>query len=63
MLMDSAHEMERAGVRTETAAAAMVLLLARLFQHRGPASDWAEAQLQGGRGELPEDVRLRLATD
>jgi len=63
MLVDSAHEMKRAGVREETAAATMVLLLARLFQHHGPATDWAKALLQGDWGELPEDVRLRLATD
>jgi hypothetical protein len=48
-LVDRAHELRHAGVQAEIAGAAMVLSLAQLFRHRGPASDWAEAELRGRR--------------
>ena len=55
ILMDSAKEMDRAGTPEAVAGPVMVLLLARLSQHEGPATDWARRQI-AGRGTIPEDV-------
>jgi len=60
MLMDTAHEMVRAGTPESNAGPAMVLLLARLHQHEGPSTEWARRQLSGDYSRIPEDVRRRL---
>jgi hypothetical protein len=60
MLMDSAHDMDSAGTPESVAGRAMVLLLARLHQHEGPSVEWAERELSGDYGTIPEDVRCRL---
>jgi len=60
ILMDSAHEMARAGTPESVAGPAMVLLLARLHQHEGPATEWARQQLSGDYSTIPDDVRCRL---
>jgi hypothetical protein len=60
MLMDSANEMERLGSPPMIARPAMVLLLARLHRHEGPATDWARQQLAGHRENIPDAVRERL---
>jgi hypothetical protein len=59
-LMESARRMDRAGTASEIADPAMVLILARLFDHSGPATEWAEAKVRDRRASLPEHVRQLL---
>ena len=63
MLRESAKEMHHAGTREDIAAAAMVLLLARLHRHEGPSVEWAQQRLSGHQLTIPEDVRRRLEGD
>ncbi len=61
MLMESAKDMELAATTEAVAVPAMVLLLARLHEHEGPATEWARRQLVGNAAGVPEDIRRRFA--
>ena len=55
LLFDPAHEMKRHDTSIHSAAPAMVLLLAKLYNHSGPGTEWANAQLHTPT-ELPNEV-------
>lgn len=59
-LKDSADLMVSEGVPDGVAQITMVLLLARLFDHTGPAWDWATQSLGEGIETLPEEVKTLL---
>jgi len=59
LLFDPAHEMKRRNTSIRSAAPAMVLLLVKLYNHSGPGTEWAKAQLPIP-AELPEEVSVLL---
>ncbi len=61
LLKDSATDMEEGGVPRETAEAAMLLLLCKLYDHKGPCIEYVATHRPVTLETLPEDVKQKLA--